>query len=194
MLMKRLREAPTSSGRPNDCEFVEPRQRHHALLRRLAEADAGIEHDIARRNTGLRRDLERAGEEGRDILHDVDAGIGAVAVVHDDHGHIARRDQAGHVGIALQAPDIVGDRSAMIQRPGDDGRFHAVDRDGNAERDHIGQHRLQPLQLFVRRDGSRSIGPGGFRADVDDIGAFGDHAPGLRQRASGCDELSAVGE
>ena len=175
-------------------QFVEPRQRNHALLRRLAEADAGVEHDIAGRNPGLRGDVERAGKEGRDILHDVDAGIGAVAVMHDDDGHIALGDQAGHAAIALQAPDVVGDRSAMIQRPGDDGRFHAVDRDGNAERNDIRQHRLQPFQFFSAEIGSDAIGSGGFRADVDDVGALGDHAPGLRQRAFGCYELPAVGE
>ena len=58
-------------------EFIEPGQRRHALLGRLAKADAGIEHDIARRNAGLRRDLERAGKERGNILHDVDVGIDA---------------------------------------------------------------------------------------------------------------------
>ena len=111
--------------------------------------------------------------------------IGAVAVVHDDDGDIALGDQSGHAGIALQAPDVIGDGSALIERPGDDGRFHAVDRDGNAERDDICQHRLQPPQFFFRRDRLRAIGPGGFRADVDDVGALGDHAPGLRQCAFG---------
>ena len=42
--------------------------------------------------------------------------------------------------------------------------------------------------------GCDAIGPGGFRADVDDVGALGDHAAGLRQRALGRDELSAVGK
>ena len=149
---------------------------------------------MSRRNSGLRGDVERTREEVGDILHDVDAGIGAVAVMHDDDGRAALGDQAGHAGIALQAPDVVGDGGALIERPGDDGRFHAVDRDGNAERHHVRQHRLQPFQFFVRRDRLRSIGPGGFRADVDDVGALGDHPPGLRQRAFGGGELSAVGE
>ena len=175
-------------------QFAEPGQRHHALLRRLAEADAGIEHDIAGRNAGLRGDVERPREEGGDILHDVDAGIGAVAVVHDDHGHAARRDQRRHAGIALQPPDVVGDGSALIERPGDDRRFHAVDRDGNAQRDDLRQHRLQPLQFVVRGDRLGAVGPGRFRADVDDVGALGDHPAGLSQRALGGDELSAVGE
>ena len=40
----------------------------------------------------------------------------------------------GHAGIALKSPDVVGDASPLIERPGDDRRFHAVDRDGNAQR------------------------------------------------------------
>ena len=75
-----------------------------------------------------------------------------------------------------------------------DGRFHAVDGDGNAERNDLGQDRLQALQFLVGGDRLRAIGPGGFRADVDDVGALGDHAPGLRQRALGRDELPAIGK
>ena len=56
------------------------------------------------------------------------------------------------------------------------------------------QDRLQAFQFFVGRDRLRAIGPGGFRADVDDVGAFGDHPPGLRQRALRGDELSAIGK
>ena len=68
-------------------ELAEPRDRDEALLRRLAEADAGIEHDVLARDAGARGDLERAREERRDIGHDVDRGIGGLAVVHDDDRH-----------------------------------------------------------------------------------------------------------
>src|ERR1700730_8213438 len=67
-------------------EFIEPGQRRHALLRGFAEADAGVEHDISRRNARLGCNIERAGKEGGDILHDVDVGIDAFAVMHDDDG------------------------------------------------------------------------------------------------------------
>src|ERR1700741_2204481 len=56
-------------------EFLEPRQRDYALLRRLAEADAGIEHDIAFANAGLAGDLQRARKEIGHVLHDVDRRI-----------------------------------------------------------------------------------------------------------------------
>ena len=114
--------------------------------------------------------------------------------MHDDDGRAALGDEASHAGIALQAPDIVGDGGALIERPGDDGRFHAVDRHGNAERDDFGQHRLQALQFFFRRDRFRPVGPGGFRADVDDVSALGDHPPGLGQRGFGGGKLPAVRE
>ena len=42
---------------------AKPRKQRDALLRRLAKADAGIEHDILARDAGAGRDLERAGEE-----------------------------------------------------------------------------------------------------------------------------------
>src|ERR1043165_6024075 len=44
-------------------QFGEPRDHRDALLRRLAETDAGIEHDALARNARTRRDLERAREK-----------------------------------------------------------------------------------------------------------------------------------
>ena len=79
-----------------DAQFVEPGQRRHALFLGLAKADAGIEHDVIRRNARLGGDLQRALKEGGDILHDIDAGVGAVAVVHDDDGRLAPRQQRCH--------------------------------------------------------------------------------------------------
>ncbi len=109
-------------------------------------------------------------------------------------GTLRAASNAGHVGIALQAPDVVGDDGARVKRPGNNGRFHAVDGDGDPERDGLGQYRPQTLQLFLGRDRLGAIGPGRFRADVDDVGAFGDHAPGLRQRALRRDKPAAVGK
>ena len=53
-------------------ELGEPRDADDALFRRLAEADAGIEHDHVARDAGLRGDLQRAGEEGDDVGDDID--------------------------------------------------------------------------------------------------------------------------
>ena len=107
--MKRLREAPTSRGSPKRLEFGKPRDADDALLGRLAEADAGIEHDFLARDAGALGDLQRAGKERNHIGDDVDAFIGAVAIMHHDHRHAALGDEPRHVRIALQAPDVVDD-------------------------------------------------------------------------------------
>jgi hypothetical protein len=57
------------------------------------------------------------------------------------------------------------------------------------------QDRPETVHLFVGRHRLRvAIGPGGFRADVDDVGALGDHASDLRQRTLRGDKLPAVGK
>ena len=56
-------------------EGVEPGDGLHALLRRLAEADAGIEHDASREMPADRGDVERAGEESLDVGDDVDIWV-----------------------------------------------------------------------------------------------------------------------
>ena len=59
----------------------------------------------------------------------------------------------------------------------------------------LGEDRLQPRAfLLQRRSAGASIGPGGFRADIDDIRALGDHAPCLRKRARRGKERAAIGK
>jgi len=177
-----------------DAEFIEPGQRRHALFGGLAEADTGIEHDVAAGNAGPVGYRERSRKIVGDILHDIERGVGAVAVMHDDDRRMTLRQQGRHRGIALQAPDVVGDDGACIQRPADDGRFHAVDGYGDTEGNDLGEYRAQACQFFIGRDRLRAIGAGGLRADIDEVGALGRHAAGLRQCAVGCDKLSAIGK
>src|SRR5437016_10108015 len=60
-------------------ELGKPRDHGETLVRRLAEADTGIEHYIFAGNTRRGRDSKRAVEEVGDIPHDVDGRIGRVA-------------------------------------------------------------------------------------------------------------------
>src|SRR5712671_3109979 len=80
-----LARGPDQHRQTENLEFSQPGQRRHALLRSLAEADPGVEHDIVVRNTCPVSDLERARKESGNILHDVDVGIDPVTVVHHDH-------------------------------------------------------------------------------------------------------------
>ena len=93
--MKRLREAPTMSGTPKPRHASSWAMQVEALLWRLAEADAGIERDALARDAGARGNGERALEERRHVGDDVDCGIGALAIVHDDdRARRARRRRA----------------------------------------------------------------------------------------------------
>lgn len=73
--------------------------------RAFAEAGSGIEHDFGRAATPAfaATSSDRAKKAGN-ILHDVDGGIGTVAVVHDDDGRMARRDQGGHAPLSRCRP------------------------------------------------------------------------------------------
>ena len=144
-------------------ELIEPAQRDQALLLGLAESDAGIEHDVLAGDAGAGGDVERAGEESGDLLHDVDGRVGALAVMHHDDRRMARGKETGHAALALQAPDVVGDHGALVQCPGDHFGLHAVDRDGNTKSDDVGEYRLQAAQFHVGGNGLRAaIGAGGI--------------------------------
>ena len=123
------------------------------------------------------------------------AGVGGLAIVHDDDRHATFGDERRHVGIALQAPDVVDDCRAPVERPGGDARLDGVDRDRQAELDHRRQHRLKPRQFLVGRNRLRAaIGPGRFRADVEDVGALLGHGAGVRDGLGRIDEVAAVGK
>jgi len=178
--MTRLRDAPTNSGRPN------------ILAHRAAPAPSGSARASCRSrcrgsSTILSREIpasladrERTRKECGHVLHNVDAGLSAVAIVHDDDGQLAGRQQACHVGIALQAPDVRWRWSHPRRAPRPQRPISCCRWRRDPERDGLGQYRSQSLQLFLGRDRFGTIGPGRFRANVDDVGAFGDHAPGLR--------------
>src|SRR5262249_46378120 len=162
-------------GQPEAVELAQAREHGDALYRSFAETDAGIEHDIFAGKTSLRRDQKRAFEEARDIAHDIDSGVGTDAVMHHDCGGVACGEQFDHGRVALQTPNVVGDHRPIVERPGDDLRLHTVDGYWSAERDDTCENRLQTPQLDLRGDRLRAtIGPGGFRADIDDVGALGD--------------------
>ena len=158
---------------------VEPRQHRQTLLLRLAEADAGIEHDAVARNAGALGDTERAGEEPVDVGHDVDRRIGALAVVHDDDRHGVPGHDAGHVGIALQTPHVVDDAGARRERQLRDRAF-MVSIDTAPRARHRGQHRLEPPRFLASaRPAPRRHRDGWTPPDIDDVGALRHHAPGL---------------
>ena len=171
------------------------RQADDALLRRLAEADAGVEHDVLAGDAGFRGNGDRAREEGFDVGDNVDARVGFVAVVHDNDGNAAGGHNFRHAGVALQAPDVVGDGCAVVERPGRDLGFERGDRHRQTEFDDGRQHRLQALEFVVSRYRPHAaIRPRRFRADIEHVGALRRHFLGMSDGALRIEELAAVGE
>ena len=103
---------------PERLQFIEPGQRRHALFRRLAEADAGVEHDIAEAKYRPSRAIssERAKKAAISFMMSMLAST-LSRLCMTMTGALRAADQPGHAGIALQAPDVVGDRGAMHQAP-----------------------------------------------------------------------------
>ncbi len=102
-------------------------------------------------------------------------------------------DDASHVGVALQAPNVIDDGRAGFQRPGRDAGFAGIDRDRNAERGDRRQDRCKPLALLVERHRAHAaIGTGRFRADIDNIGALGGEPPGLLDSRRRLQKTAAV--
>ena len=104
-------------------------------------------------------------------------------------------DDARHVGVALQAPNVIDDRRAQVERPGGDGGFERIDRHRNAERDDIGQERGQPRAFLLERYANgTAIGPRRFRADIENIGAFRGETAGMRDGRLRIEKAAAVGK
>ncbi len=97
-------------------------------------------------------------------------------VVHDDDGGAVFADDARHVGVALQAPDVVDDAGAEAERFGGDDGLGGVDGDrqgmGREEATKCGADAL--AFLFLR--GGSPAGARGFASEVEDVGAFGSEA------------------
>jgi hypothetical protein len=121
--------------------------------------------------------------------------IAGFAIVHDDDRHGVLGDDARHIGVALQAPDVVDDARAGFERYARNGRLHAVDRDRHAECDDLGQDRRQPPQLLLARDRDHAaIGTGGFGTDIEGVGAIDGEPPGMLDCALRIQKAPAIGE
>ena len=146
------------------------------LLSRLAEADARIEHDPAKGHASARGEVERALKEALDIIENVDRRIGRIPVVHDDDRRASLRHGVRHVGIALQAPNVV-DHSSEPRRLARDRRLACVNRDRRIEFGQRLERGNDAPELLVL--GNRNVPrPCRFATDIDDRGAIGDHGPG----------------
>ncbi len=130
-----------------------------------------------------------------DIGHDVDRGVGGLAIMHDDHRHAAFGDDAGKLAVALQAPHVVDDRGAGRERPSRDLGLHGVDGDRNAER-HGGRQdgRKAPHFLLDWHRYGAAVGAGRFGADIQNVGTLRDHPARLVEGGRWIEKTAAVGK
>ena len=121
---------------PERLKSVEPRQADHALLRRLAEADAWIEHDMVTRNAGALGDRRACAQRRRSTSAMMSMAASARSRLCITITGTPRSATSGAIsGIVLQAPDVVDDGRAVIECPGRDLGLDGVDRNRHAERD-----------------------------------------------------------
>ncbi len=122
-VMKRLRDAPTSSGRPK-LRKVSSRAMQAMLCSGVLPKPMPGSSTIRSRAMPAVQAISSEREKNSVYVgDDVDGRIGGLAIVHDDDGRAVLGDDARHVGIALQAPDIVDDGGAGLERPGRDARL-----------------------------------------------------------------------
>ena len=195
VLMKRLREAPTRSGSPNErsssaapapimlCSGVLPKPMPGSSTMLSGEMPA-----LAAISS------ERAKKSAMSFMMSM-AGSALSRLCMMMTGTSRAATSAGHAGIALQAPDVVGDNSALHRAPRQRRPISCCrsTRERRARRPRPAPA-AAAATLPPPRPAARAIGPGRFRADVDDVGALGDHPAGLRQCAFRRGELPAVGE
>ncbi len=99
-----------------------------------------------------------------------------------------------NVGVVLEAPDIVDQIGARLQRGFGDGSFVGIDGYGNvkAALDRLDHRRRAGDLLFLRDHGMSRTG--GFSADINDIRSVPEHFLRVVKGVVQAVEFSAVGE
>ncbi len=192
---QRLARGAEQQREAEPADFAKPGQRRQILLERLAEADAGVEHDAVGADAGFRRALQRVLEEADDVGDDVDRAVDHRAVVHDDDTGIVGGRDMRHIRIAQQAPDIVEDRRAAAEA-----RPPPPWPSGYRSRPAPRSRRRAPPAPAARAPSPPRVRPGvaaglvDSAADIDDIRALVDHAPRVGQRIVQRHRAAAIGE
>ena len=114
--------------------------------------------------------------------------------MHQDQGGAGVCDDRGEIGVVLQATDVVDDRCARGHGlPGDRG-FVRVDRHRHATvTRQCCDHRQHASQFLAGVDGL-GAGPRRLAANVQNVGAVGNHLQAIVDCSRGVESPSAVGE
>ena len=197
---KRLREAPSTMGRPSATKRSRWRSRVRLCSTVLPKPMPGSSRICSSRTPcdegegqAFLQELEDLQDDilvARFLLH----GLGLPLHVHEADGAACLGDDVRHVGVAAQGRDVIDDRRAGGQGAARHFRLRRVHADRHA--DALGQgldHGHHAAQLLVRLDRVRAR-PRGLAADVDDGRALAHERQGLLEGGVGGEEAAAVRE
>ena len=148
-------------GPAERAQLVEPPEELEVLVRRLAEADAGVDADALLADPAASTaNADALLEEGQHIGDDVvvvRSGLHRPRLplhVHETHVRASVRDHLGHLRVAAQRGDVVDELGAELERAPRDLRLRRVDR----QRDpgEALEHRDDTGELLFRRDRRRA--------------------------------------
>lgn len=150
------------------------------MLQVFAEAEAGIKDDPIRMDAFV---FEKAQALLKVVMHRSDDvivmrrclhGLRSADHVHDHEAGVGLCSEAQHGRICAQAGDIVDDVGSGVECSAGDGGFHGVDGDEClCLRTHGANDGEDAAQFFGFFD-RLGTWAGGFAADVEDIGTFGE--------------------
>src|ERR1700730_18620530 len=160
----------------------------------FAETDAGIENDTCGGDTSGFRKTQRTVEEPAHVRDDVEIGIDAGAIVHQNHCRAGFGDRVGHGTIFLQSPNIVDHACAEFCCATRDLGFGRIDRKRNVDATcQLAENGREAGELLFRRDG-RMAWARGFRPHIDNVGAICRELFRLLHGGIEAEEFAAIGE
>ena len=165
-----LREVPTRIGRPSTSSSGSRVQHLDIVLLLPAKPEAGVNNDLFLRHARCPRDPEALLEPGNDVARHV-VELASPLVVHHDRRHTALGAQPGNPLILSEAPDVVDQRRAGVERRL--GHLQLVGVDTQGQRRRLAQgldSRDNPRQLLRHADRVRPR-PRRFTPHVEQVGA-----------------------
>jgi hypothetical protein len=194
-------------GKVELAEALEVREDRVVLVEAFAEAEAGVEDDFflgdAGRDGRCEAFLEFSGDEGYNFAEREFGECGpvlrATSGVHEDGAAVEFGAGRGHGGVPEVAANVVDDLGAGFDGEACGGRVVGVDgEDGGGALFEDGFDDREDAGLFFFGREGDGVRPRGFAAEVEDVGAFVEHAEGAGESAFGSMgggvEETAVGE
>ncbi len=156
------------------------------MVRRLSKAKSGVQRNAFGRDARSQQHLRLRLQEGPDFGHQVRVAggflhrFGVPLHMHQAQPGMALRDSLDRPRLA-EAPDIVDQVGAGIERGAHHVRLVGVDRQRPAAFAQRLDDRHHPIQLLLPPE-RRGPGPARLAADVDEVGPFGNQLLGVAQR------------